>query len=627
MLPNKNMRFIIAVMTNTDRAPERKGRLTTVVTSLRRLPQLIGDGWRSDLVALRNWWRRQRGARADYVIMRISGALPERSPPPRSFLQRQLPLPPRPLTIQSLNHRFQRVADANNARGVVLVLGDFTMTGLARLQNLRRSLTRLRESGKEVIVYTPYLDLAHYYVATAAEKILAPPGAQFDVVGLQSEAVFLRDALERIGVQADVLQVSPYKTAGNMFAESNITPEQKQQMEWLIDDTYDAVTSDLARSRGLVEDEVRLLIDAAPFTAEEALARGLIDVIAYEDEIPDILSVGAPDATGSEKSAETDSGDEASSDNRVLLRTWTEARPLLMEKGRRPTRHYIGVISLDGLIVMGASRQPPVNLPIPFVGGAMAGEKTLVQQLRRAERDDAMAALILHVESGGGSSLASELIWRQITRLARKKPVLAYMGDVAASGGYFVSAGAQHIMSQRSTVTGSIGVLLARMNLEDLFDKLAINRVAINRGAHAGLYSEPRPLSVEERELLWNLMQDTYEQFKAVVSEGRELEAERVVEIAGGRVWTGRQAKELHLVDSHGDFVDAVHMAAELSGLPHDDDERRVRVRNLYARTERYLPPQSRETAKVFADLFSTDQLRALNGRVLLLMPFDLRLH
>lgn len=620
------MRFIIAVMNNTEPDPDRQSAWNAFLASLRRLPQLIRDGWRTDVIALRNWWRRQRGAKIDYVIMRVSGALPERSPPPRTFLQRQLPLPPRPLTIQSLNERFQRIADARNVRGVVLVLGDFTMTGLARVQNLRQSLLRLGDAGKEVVVYTPHLDLAHYYVATAAGKIFTPPAAQFDMVGLQSEAVFLRDALERIGVKAEVFQVSPYKTAANMFTESTITPEQRQQMEWLIDDAFETVIGDVAQSRSLSPDEVKSLIDSAPFTAEKALASGLVDRLCFEDEIPQILSTHITETTEkSEQEPESDSGEGTEDDDRIALRAWSQARSLLMEKPRRPTRRYIGVIPLVGLIVMGASRQPPVNLPIPLVGGAMAGEETLIQLLRRAERDGSMAALILYIESGGGSALASELIWRQITRVSRKKPVVAYMGDVAASGGYFVSAAAQHIMSQRSTITGSIGVLLARMNPQELFQKLSINQVSVSRGAHAGIYSEPRPLRPEERELLWNLMQNTYEEFKAVVRKGRNLEPAQVEEIAGGRVWTGRQAQERQLVDGHGDFIAAVKKAAELAGLPHDDDAD-IQVKNLYASTDKYAPPQADEAAKLIVDLFSAEQIRELNGRTLLLMPFDMRL-
>ena len=588
------------------------------------MPRLIRESWRADLVALRNWWRRQRDVSVDYVVLPLSGSLPERSGPPRSLLQRLLPLPSQPLTIEAFNERLQRIADAENVRGALIIMGDFTLTGLARLQNVRRSLVRLREAGKEVVVYSPYLDLAHYYVASAGNRLLAPPGAQFDVVGLHSEAIFLRDALEKIGIRAEVLQVSPYKTAGNMFAESQITPEQRLQMEWLVDDTYDAITADLAEARGMTQERIKALIDMAPFPLEQALHAGLLDGIAYEDQLPDLLAVEEA-GTPSSDTAKDASGKKSAGGKGTTLLTWTKARPMLTERVKHPGSRYIGVVSLDGAIVMGSSRQPPVNLPIPLVGGAMAGEKTLVQLLRRAQNDDSMAALILHVESGGGSSLASELIWRQVGRVAAKKPVLAYLGDVAASGGYFVSAGAGYIMSQHSTLTGSIGVLMARMNLEGLLDKVAVNRAGINRGAHAGIYSEPRALHPEERALLWNLMQETYKQFKIVVSEGRGLDFETVEAVAGGRVWTGRQAKEHKLVDGHGDFVDAVNKAAELSDLPHGS-EHRIAVRNLFLRSEAYLPPQSNDVIQQIVETLTTRELRSLNGRTLALMPFELRL-
>lgn len=611
-------------MNATENRQEREPRQGSVFKRLSRLPRLIRESWRADLVALRNWWRRQRDVSVDYVVLPLSGSLPERSGPPRSLLQRLLPLPSQPLTIEALNERLQRIADAENVRGALIIMGDFTLTGLARLQNVRRSLVRLREAGKEVVVYSPYLDLAHYYVASAGNRLLAPPGAQFDVVGLHSEAIFLRDALEKIGIRAEVLQVSPYKTAGNMFAESQITPEQRLQMEWLVDDTYDAITADLAEARGMTQERIKALIDMAPFPLEQALDAGLLDGIAYEDQLPDLLAVEEA-GTPSSDTAKDASGKKSAGGKGTTLLTWTKARPMLTERVKHPSSRYIGVVSLDGAIVMGSSRQPPVNLPIPLVGGAMAGEKTLVQLLRRAQNDDSMAALILHVESGGGSSLASELIWRQVGRVAAKKPVLAYLGDVAASGGYFVSAGAGYIMSQHSTLTGSIGVLMARMNLEGLLDKVAVNRAGINRGAHAGIYSEPRALHPEERALLWNLMQETYKQFKIVVSEGRGLDFETVEAVAGGRVWTGRQAKEHKLVDGHGDFVDAVNKAAELSDLPHGR-EHRIAVRNLFLRSEAYLPPQSNDVIQQIVETLTTRELRSLNGRTLALMPFELRL-
>lgn len=611
---------MIPLMPTANGEDSSKGRIESLRNKLVRLPQLIREGWRADLVALRNWWRRRRNEEVEFVVFRLAAPLPERSGPPRSFVQRQLPLPPRPLSLQTLNARLLRLADAGNVRGAVFVLGNLSGMGTGRLQNLRRSLMRLREAGKEVVVYTPYLDMTHYYVASAAGAVYAPPGAQFDVVGLQSEAIFLHDALEKMGVEAEVLRVSPYKTAGNLLSESGMTPEQERQMSWLLDDTYEALTADIAKSRGLTQDRLNGLIDQAPFSADQAVAYDLLDGLAYEDELPHLLR------TGDEPPSLEESNDSASGsrESGVRLLAWSQARRRLMEKVRRPSRKVIGVLTVDGLIAMGASRQPPVNLPIPLVGGAIAGEETIVKLLRQAGRDDAMAGLILHVESGGGSSLASELIWREIVQLKRKKPVLAYLGDVAASGGYFVSAGAARIMSQRCTITGSIGVILARMNPSSLLDKLAIQRASVSRGAHAGIYSEPRALREEERALLWQLLQDNYRSFKEVVAEGRGIPAEEIEPIAGGRVWTGRQAKDRGLVDTHGDFVDAVNQLAELCGLAVDDEDT-IRTTDLFSTTETYLPPQSGTIANELADMLSASALRSMNGHPLLLMPMTLR--
>jgi protease IV len=217
-----------------------------------------------------------------------------------------------------------------------------------------------------------------------------------------------------------------------------------------------------------------------------------------------------------------------------------------------------------------------------LIGGLLAGHETINRQLRRAERNKRIATLVFHVDSGGGSALASDLIWRQLQRVARKKPVLVYMGNVAASGGYYVSAGAQQIMCQPTTVTGSIGVLAGRFNTDGLYERLHINRAVLQRGAHAHLYSDAGPLSPEDRELLWRSISHVYSQFLDVVAAGRAISMEELEQVAGGRVWTGRQGRERGLVDSFGDFADAVEKAAELAGLqpgPHQ----RIPVANLHS--------------------------------------------
>ncbi len=586
----------------------------------RRLARLIWEGWRADLVALRNWWRKRRRSHIDYIVMELGGPLPERAPGRRSFIQRLLPLPPRPLSVQTLNARLQRIADDEGVRGVVLILRDFSAPGLARLQNIRRSLLRFKESDKQLVIYTPYLDLAHYYVAGVADHIVAPSGANFDVLGMHSEALFLRDALHKIGLEAEVLQVSPYKTAGNAVGESQITPEQRQQMEWLIDDAYDALTADLAADRGISQETLQRYIDEAPYSVQAARERGLLDSVAYEDELPVLLAQWGDAASSSEQA----SGSEDAAQRAARLAPWDEAAPQLLEKVRHPAAKAVGVIAIEGAIVMGPSRQPPVNLPIPFIGGAMAGEESLIQQLRKAAQDNSLGALVVHVDSGGGSALASELIRREMAQVTKRKPVVAYMGNVAASGGYFVSAGANRIMSQRSTITGSIGVLTVHMSTSELLKKAHINRTGIKRGKHADLYTDPRPLTVDERAVLWSLVQDTYEQFKNVVADARGLDVQQVEQISGGRVWTGRQALERRLVDSHGDFQDAVQLAAELAGIPFGDG-RRLRVKNVGG-VERYAPPHPAATVAEIAEALSLRQLHALNGKVLALTPLELRI-
>jgi protease IV len=575
--------------------------------------------------ATRNWLRRARRARLDYVVMPLSGPLPERNEPPRSFIERQLPLPSPPLSMEMINGRFQTIADAANVKGVVLIFQGFS-AGLASLQNLRRAIHRLRAAGKEVIVYTPYLDLPHYYVASAADRIVIPPTTQFDVFGLRLESVYLKDALAYVGLQMDVVQISPYKTAFNRLGNSDMTPEERAQMDWLLDDRYDLLTAEMAEGRNLTQAAMQALIDRAPLFAAETLAEGLVDATAYEDELAHWLAEPPTDET-----AQNNETAQNSEQPIAKLLPWPEARRLLLEKARRRHRQFIGVVSLEGMIMMGPSRQPPLDLPIPFIGGEVAGEETLLNLLRQAEEMEEMAALIFHVDSGGGSALASDLIGRQIERISRQKPVLVYMGNVAASGGYYVSVHARHIMCQSGTVTGSIGVISGRLSASGLYEKLRLNQVSLQRGARAGLYQEIAPMSEAEREVFWATIVQTYEEFKQVVANGRSLPLESLDPICEGRVWTGRQAQGHKLVDSFGDFVDAAAKAAELAGISLDDKVR-LPVVNLHERDGRYRLPQPfnpeqapDETLAEVARLLSGERWRELNGRALLLTPFALR--
>lgn len=271
---------------------------------------------------------------------------------------------------------------------------------------------------------------------------------------------------------------------------------------------------------------------------------------------------------------------------------------------------------------MGTSRQSPIDIPIPFVGDANAGEETLSEILRQAEQLDEMAALILYVDSGGGSALASDLIARHLHRIAQKKPVLAYMGDTAASGGYYVSALANHIMCQEGTLTGSIGVIMGRVSMKGLYEKLHIHRTGLQRGERAGLYRNDAPMSEEEKTVFLEGIHEVYRQFKQIVSMGRPLPYDSLDPICEGRVWTGRQALKHQLVDSFGDFEDAVRKAAELAGLPLDDNHQ-IAVANLYgSRGDGRSLPEPFSPAEEISRLLTLGQTwQAFSGQPLALLP------
>ena len=604
---------------------------TVLGNELKQLWQDFRNGWRQTAVSLRNGLLRLRRAELDYVVLAIGGAMPERAEPPRSFIERQLPLPDPAFSLEELNKRLARIADADNVRGLLLICNGIS-AGSATMQNIRRSLERLKATGKTVVIFTPYLDLRHYYLATVADRIIVPHTAQFEAYGLHSEVTYLKTALAKIGVGLDAVQISPYKTAANSFINDTITPEEKEQLDWLLDDLYDQITAAMANGRNLPQATIQDLMNQVPLSAEDALAAGLVDDLAYQDELAYLLAEPSDEAAA-EKEEAADSPTEIAAEEaqaeperpQATLIDWPRAERRLTEKARQRSRKFIGVVSLEGLINMGSSQSPPIDLPIPLVGGQMAGEQTVVYLLRQAEKLDDMAGLILHVDSPGGSALASDLIAREIQRLSQKKPVLAYMGSSATSGGYYVSAYAQHIMSQSLTMTGSIGVVGFRLHTQGLYDKIGVNRVSLDRGSRASFFNDTRPFTQEELDTWQNLIIHSYNQFKSVVAKGRDLPFDELDAICLGRVWTGQQALEHQLVDSHGDFIDAVHKMAELAQLPnpatHD-----IPVVNLFAKTSRYITPQPFDMAEALTDWLAPERLQAFNNKPLFLSPYFIKI-
>src|SRR5918998_4467753 len=501
----------------------------------------------------RNAYRRLSKHPPDYVWVEASGPLPEFESRV-GLLQRRLRPGPTGPSLEKIREQLRRISTDGRPRGVVLRVRGLG-AGWASLEELRRELTAFREGGGRVVVYLMEADSRSYYLACAADEILATPLATIGVVGVRTRVNFLRDALSRIGLEAEVVAVSPYKSAGDRFVRNDFSEESREQAERLLDRRYAELVGAVAQARGISPEEARARIDRAPYGAPEALAHGLLDGVCYEDELPERLGAGG---------------------ERAALAGWAAAYKTLRVPYRRSLRRRVGLVSLSGAIVRGKNRKIP--LPLPLVGGEQAGSESILAALRLAERNRRVAAILFHVESRGGDALASGLIWREVERICARKPVVVLMGNVAASGGYYVSVPASRIVARKNTITGSIGVILTRPVALDLLGKLKVNPVAVERGARSNLLDLRRRPTPDELAVLNDQLHVVYDGFKDRVASGRDLQPEALQELAGGRVWTGTEALGKGLVDENGGFRTALERARELAGITEDTTGVLVRI-------------------------------------------------
>jgi protease-4 len=513
--------------------------------------------------ALGNLWRRILRRRVDYVRLEVGGGLPEFAAPPRWWQRRFLGVSPA-LSLYGLRRQLARIAADPQAAGVLLRINGLA-AGWATLQSLRDEIAHVREGGKRVVAYLLTPDMAGYYAACAADEVIVPPSATLSIVGLRAEIQFLKDALAKVGLAAEVEAVSPYKSAGEMFVRSDISPENREQLDRLLDARFAEILRAIGAGRGKTPDEVRALIDAAPLSAPAARDAGLVDALLYEDQIDEHLAVG---------------------ERPPRIVDWGAAHKALRLPPLRYHRKVVGVVAAEGTIAMGNSRSLPV--PLPLIGGQQAGADSFAQALRQAERNRRVAAVILYVNSRGGDAFASDLMWREVLRVRRSKPVVVAMGDAAASGGYYIAAPASAIVAQPGTLTGSIGVVLLRPVTAGLFERAGINTVVLSRGAHSGVLSITEPPTESERLALRDLVFASYGEFKRRVCEGRAMTDAQIEPIAGGRVWLGHEALELGLVDRLGGLPTALLRAQELAGLPQDRQGPLLLLRGGRSR----LPPQ-----------------------------------
>lgn len=431
-------------------------------------------------------------------------------------------------------------ADDPGIEGVFVRLEGLSM-GFGSAAELRASIVRLRAMGKKVAIYMVGGDDVDAWVASAADRVWLTPSSGLSVDGVRGRLVYLRDALGRIGIAAEAVSAGRYKSAPRTFTHTEPSPEELEVEASLLDGAYNALVQGLAEGRHKSEDEIKAAIDLGGLSAPEALERGLVDALAYPDEVGDLLAAFA---------------------GRERLTTERRFIDVSPKRERWGQAARIAVVPVTGTIQMGRSGGG-------LFSGNNAGADDVVEAINAAAGDDSVVAIVLRIDSPGGDALASDLMWRAAMRARDKKPLIASMGDVAASGGYYVASAAHAIFAEENTITGSIGVFGLLFNAEGLLGDLGVRSVELKRGALPGpdLF---RGVTDEERARLQQSVNATYERFLDAVVTGRGAERvtkDKLRELAEGRVWTGAQALQHALVDEQGSIIDALRLARERAGL------------------------------------------------------------
>ncbi|MGB0388755.1 MAG: signal peptide peptidase SppA [Ardenticatenaceae bacterium] len=524
----------------------------------------IGHSARNLIRTISNKSRLKKTA-PDYVYFILDGSYPELSAPRTQWWHHLLPS--KDDSLQALSGQFEVIAEDPRVQGVVLHLRPLMMP-LAHLQTLRGLIKKLREAGKRVVVWSHSYDTATYYVACAADEIILQPGGGLAPLGLNREFVFLADTLEQLGIEVEAVQITPYKSSPDMFTRQGLSEEAREMMTWLTDDTYADIIEAIAKGRNISPEEASALIDHAPYTDFQARDGGVVDMLLHEEDLPTHL---------------------ASPEEPATLESWESAQKVLLYPPMSRSERYVALLRIEGAIIAGKSRsRPPFNrpLPLPFTVDEQAGDLSVVQAARALRDNEDVGAVVVFIESPGGSATASEAIAAALDKLAAEKPLVAIMGSVAASGGYYVATPANWIMAQPGTLTGSIGVFMMKGVTEGLLKKLRLHTEKITRGKNASLYSSNERFTDEEREIIVHSMQRTYDLFLERVANSRKMTTQEADTVGGGRVWTGRQAKERGLVDQLGGLEDAFAKARQLGELSQD-----APVRELIMTTQ-YEPPQ-----------------------------------
>ena len=514
-------------------------------------------------------------------------------------------------TVRGFVEALRRASRDDRVRAVLLMPSTLNVPYWGKVQEMRDAIVAFRKSGKHVTAFLEFGGDREYYLASAADRVFLMPTSSLDLTGVASYEMFLRGTLDKIGAYPDFVHIGDYKTAPNQLTQKGFTPAHREMAQSLNRDMYDQLVAGIADARKKSEDEVRDLLDKGPFVAKEALDAGLVDDLAYEDELDDRV----PELGDGKATRRMEGGD------------YQRTRP--QSVGLR-TRSRIAVLYVVGTIVSGRSGFDGVN-------GSVVGSETIIDQIRKIRDDASIKAIVLRIDSPGGSSVASDVIWRElkITRDENpKRPIVTSMSDLAASGGYYIAMPTEAIVAQPGTLTGSIGIFGGKMVIGGTLDKVGVTTEAVVSGANAGIYSPFAPFTPAQREKVASFMDDFYRNFLTKVAESRKSTPAAIHAVAQGRVWTGRQALGHGLVDALGGLDAAVALAKEKAKIPANEDVQLV----VYPERRGLLDALSEQfggagTAGLWSMLAGTSERRAMaalsaptrlfrRGEPLALMPF-----
>jgi len=448
-----------------------------------------------------------------------------------------------------------RKAKVDSRVSAILLDIDFPSIGWGKSDELRAAVAEFKTSGKPIYAYMEIGSNKEYYIATAADKIFLPPTGDLYIYGFAAQSQFYKGSLDKLGVEWEDVHVGKYKSANESFTRKDRSPESREVINAVLDDYYGRVTDAIAEARHKSPEEVRAIIDNAPYNAVAAQQQNLIDGAKYRDEVYQEFKnvLGYKDTED------------------LRLTTVNDYKEVTPESLGLNNGERVAVIFASGIIMSGKSADGT------FGGAQTIGSDTIVKAVKDAADDSSIKAIVLRVDSPGGSALASDLMWHTLEYAKTKKPVVTSMSDVAASGGYYIACNSDKIVAEPSTVTGSIGVVLGRPVLGGFYDWLGITNEYTTRGKNAGIFREDKKWTDEEREVFQRSANFFYwDNFVPKVAAGRGRSVEQIHEVAQGRVWTGAQAKERGLVDEFGGLNKAIEIAKELAKLPADKDVKRV---------------------------------------------------